>query len=159
MDNLSEGFKDVIDEIKVYLGELSDESQDTADDIEGDFVDIYGTLDDIWDMLCSSQSSPSTPTPPPPPPPSQNPPPTPSPPPDLSLASGYEGWIASPTRLLVGEAGPEYLSVMPKSKVGRSGASSIGNVSLNLPNVTSLEDPAQVRMIFRRIMLELSGER
>jgi hypothetical protein len=35
----------------------------------------------------------------------------------------------------------------------------MGNVYINLPNVTSVEDPIQVKRVFRRVMLELSGER
>lgn len=37
---------------------------------------------------------------------------------DVGAATGFEGWVAKPTRFLVGEAGPEYVSVTPRNKVG-----------------------------------------
>lgn len=74
----------------------------------------------------------------------------------LGYAKGFEGWVNQATPMIVGEAGPEYVSVTPKAKMGGKG---VGDVTVILPGVTNIGDPAQVRAIFRRVMLELSGER
>jgi len=75
-------------------------------------------------------------------------------------AQGFEGWVNQPTMMMVGEKGAEYVSVKNQNQSpGQGGGMGGGNVTINLPNVTSVEDPAQVRRIFRRIMLELGGER
>jgi hypothetical protein len=45
---------------------------------------------------------------------------------DIGAAKGFEGWISKPTRFLVGEAGPEYVSVKPKNKIGSTGTGTKG---------------------------------
>lgn len=48
-------------------------------------------------------------------------------------ATGFEGWVGKPTRFLVGEAGPEYVSVTPRNKIGKGGKSAGGiNVEQNI---------------------------
>ncbi len=74
-------------------------------------------------------------------------------------AKGFQGWVNQPTMFMTGETGPEYVKVTPQGGDIGGGGGGMGNVTINLPNVTSVEDPEQVRRIFRRIMQELSGER
>jgi hypothetical protein len=38
-------------------------------------------------------------------------------PPEVKKAAGFDGWVNSPTRFLVGEAGPEYVSVVPERRM------------------------------------------
>jgi len=76
-------------------------------------------------------------------------------------AEGFEGWVNKPMMMMVGEKGAEYVSVKnqnqsPGTGMGRGVG---GNITINLPNVTSIGDPAQIRAIWRRTMQELSGER
>lgn len=153
----------ILEKMDEWLGYVSGEADDVADsfdDAEDELSQYLETYDDYEERKAN-------PTYPPPPPPDD--PVDPSPPPpgsDVSLASGFEGWVNQPTRMLVGEAGPEYVSVTPAGRQrplvggsGTDGARNIGDVYISLPNVNSVEDPDQVRQVWRRIMLELSGER
>ncbi len=76
-------------------------------------------------------------------------------PPELALATGGAGWVTQPTHLLVGEAGPEYVSVTPRAMVsesemrsGRGGAVRGGvNVSVT---IQAIDGPSVERVVRTR---------
>jgi len=76
---------------------------------------------------------------------------------------GFEGWVTKPTMMMVGEKGPEHVSVTPQGESSQLGAKGDVNIHLSLPNVSSIpEDPMMIRLLSERlgryIMDQISGE-
>lgn len=51
---------------------------------------------------------------------------------EIPAAKGFQGWVSKPTRFLVGEAGPEFVSVTPRSRIGKGGKGGEISVSQNI---------------------------
>lgn len=55
--------------------------------------------------------------------------------PSTPLAKGFEGWVTRPQHFLVGERGPEYMSVTPAAKMPAGGSGSGGGGSVHVGEV------------------------
>jgi hypothetical protein len=49
-----------------------------------------------------------------------------------NYASGFQGWVDTPTRMTVGEGGPEYVSVTPANQVQNT-----TNINVSMPQATN----------------------
>jgi hypothetical protein len=71
----------------------------------------------------------------------------------FNFQHGYHGWVNAPMRFIAGEAGPEYVSVTPKNKMG--GASSreggaMGGSGTLIVNLTNVNSDRETVRTFRR---------